>query len=351
MKQIVLVLFLWASLHAMPQSLAECREAAVAHYPLVKQYGLIEQTTALTVENLAKQWLPQVTATAQATLQSDVAKLPDALTQLMRQNGYQTKGLKKDQYKIGVDVVQTVIDGHRIGAGKEVASLQGQVQAAQTDVELYELHQRVNQLYFAGLLLDEQLALVDDRIKLLASSENKLQSMLKHGTAAQSDFNSVKAERIAAQQQRTDVTTQRATVVRMLALLCGIEISQLQKPPVPDMPDTNLRPELRLFDTQLRLADAQERALDAQLKPTVSLFAQGFYGYPGYNMFHDMKHYNLSLGGLVGARVAWNIGALYTRRNDKAKLQLQRDATLNARDVFLFNNRLQLTEQEQDIVR
>ena len=116
-------------------------------------------------------------------------------------------------------------------------------------------------------------------------------------------------------------------------------------------PQLNQRPELRLADAQLRLADAQERMLDTALRPRLSLFAQGYYGYPGLNMFDDMMRHRWTLNGLVGARLTWNIGALYTRRNDKAKLQLQRLQAENSRDVFLFNNRLQQQQQTDDIER
>ena len=68
-------------------------------------------------------------------------------------------------------------------------------------------------------------------------------------------------------------------------------------------------------------------------------------------MFDDMMRHRWTLNGLVGARLTWNIGALYTRRNDKAKLQLQRLQAENSRDVFLFNNRLQQQQQTDDIER
>ena len=112
-----------------------------------------------------------------------------------------------------------------------------------------------------------------------------------------------------------------------------------------------LRPELRLFDAQLRLADTQEKALDAALKPRLGVFAQGYYGYPGLNMFEDMMSRKWSLNGIIGARLTWNIGALYTRKNDKAKLQLQREVTESNRDVFLFNNNLEQIQQNENIAR
>ena len=113
----------------------------------------------------------------------------------------------------------------------------------------------------------------------------------------------------------------------------------------------NLRPELKVLDAQMGMINAQEKALDAALKPKLGVFAQGFYGYPGLNMFEDMLHHDWSLNGIVGARLTWNIGALYTRKNDKAKLQLQRDMTESNREVFLFNNNLDQIQQNENIAR
>ena len=113
----------------------------------------------------------------------------------------------------------------------------------------------------------------------------------------------------------------------------------------------NLRPELRALDAQIGLLNAQEKALNSALMPKLGIFAQGFYGYPGLNMFEDMMSHDWRLNGLVGARISWNIGALYTRKNDKAKIQLQREQTETNREVFLFNNNLEQIQQNESIMR
>jgi hypothetical protein len=64
-----------------------------------------------------------------------------------------------------------------------------------------------------------------------------------------------------------------------------------------------------------------------------------------------MMHHRWSLNGMVGARLSWNIGALYTRKQDKAKLQVQRQLTKTSRDVFLFNNRLEQLQEDENIQR
>ena len=349
-KMMTLALVLTAVV-TQAQTLEECQRAAEQNYPLIRQYDLIEKTTDLTVSNIGKGWLPQVSATAQATYQSDVASFPDQLLGVYQQMGITMKGLKKDQYRVGIDVQQTVFDGGMISRQQQVAREQGRVQAAQTEVSLYQVRKRVNEMYFGLLLIEDQIQLNSDLQQLLAGNEKKLTSMVKNGIAAESDLKNVKAERLNVMQQATSLDSQKRMLQTMLGTFCGIEVSKVQKPAMVETSGANNRPELRLFDSQFSLANAQERALNAALMPRLSLFAQGFYGYPGYNMFEDMMKHDWSWNGMVGARLTWNIGALYTRKNDKSKIQLQRDLTENNRDVFLFNNRLEQIQQNEDIAR
>ena len=340
---------------ALGQTLEECQQAAERNYPLIQQYGLIGKTTELTVSNIQKGWLPQVSASAQATYQSDVVSWPDEMKTMMNGMGINMKGLKKDQYRVGIDVQQTIYDGGVIGSQKRIAHEQGKVQAAQNDINIYNVRKRVNEMYFGLLLIDEQIKLNSDLQTLLGGNERKLESMTKRGTAAESDLQNVKAERLNAVQKATELASQKQMLQRMLSTFCGIEISNIQKPQVKvegiNLTTENHRPELKALDAQISVLNAQEKALNAALMPKVGVFAQGYYGYPGLNMFEDMMHHKWSLNGIIGARVTWNIGALYTRKNDKAKLQLQRDMTENSREVFLFNNNLEQIQQHENIER
>ena len=354
----VLALLASSVVAGQSQTLSDCQAAAERNYPLIKQYALIARTTELTVDNIAKGWLPQVSAQAQATLQSDVTSWPEQLRSVYQQMGLDMKGLKKDQYRVGIDVQQMVYDGGAISSQKAIAREQGRVQEAQTEATLYQVRQRVNDLYFGVLLLDEQLKLNENLQSVLAANEQKLASMYKRGTASESDYNNVRAERLSVVQQAADLQSQQRSLKQVLGAFCGIEVKELTKPEGPAEADAAmaiapaaLRPEMKAFDAQLRLTEARERALDAQLKPRLSLFATGFYGYPGYNMFEDMMNRKWSLNGMVGARLSWNIGALYTRKNDKARLQTERSLNDARREEFLFNNNLQQLQQSEDIQR
>ena len=334
------------------QTLEECQQAAEKNYPLIKQYGLIAKTTQLTVKNIQKGWLPQVTASAQATYQSAVTAWPESMQSIYQQMGLNMKGLRKDQYKIGVDLQQTIYDGGAISSQRNIAQQEGKVQEAQTETNLYQVRRRVNEMYFSLLLLNEQIQLNEDVKALLQSSEKKLSAMVKGGTAATSDLDNVRAERLSVEQQNENLKQQKLMLQRMLSVFCGLEVNDTQKPaPIQIASSVNNRPEMRLYNSQLELTEAKEKALDAQLRPKLGLFAQGFYGYPGLNMFEDMMNRKWSLNGIVGVKLSWNVSALYTHKNDKAKLNAQREMIENAREVFLFNTKLEEIQQSENINR
>ena len=353
MKKIMICLALiMLSSVSRAQTLEECQQAAEKNYPLIKQYGLIAKTTQLTVKNIQKGWLPQLTASAQATYQSAVTAWPESMQTMYQQMGLNMKGLRKDQYKIGIDLQQTIYDGGAISSQHNIAQQEGKVQEVQTETNLYQVRRHVNEMYFSLLLLNEQIQLNEDVKALLQSSEKKLSAMVKGGTAATSDLDNVRAERLSVEQQNENLKQQKLMLQRMLSVFCGLEVNDTQKPaPIQIATSVSNRPEMRLYNSQLELTEAKEKALDTQLRPKLGLFAQGFYGYPGLNMFEDMMNRKWSLNGIVGIKLSWNVSALYTHKNDKAKLNAQREMIENAREVFLFNNKLEEIQQSENISR
>ncbi|WP_278793044.1 TolC family protein [Hoylesella nanceiensis] len=351
-KKIISFALIMMATAIQAQTLEECQLAAEKNYPMIKQYDLISQTTQLTVKNIMKGWLPQIAIAAQATYQSDVTSWPESMKGTFQQLGINMKGLSKDQYKIGIDLQQTIYDGGTISSLRSIARQEEKVQKAQVETNLYQVRKRVNEMYFSLLLLNEQIKLNDDVKALLLSSEKKLASMLKGGTIATSDFENIRAERLSVEQQNESLKSQQQMLQHLLSTFCGIKVSNVQKPaPFETTISTNKRPEILLFDNQLQLSSIKEKALNTQIRPKLGIFAQGFYGYPGLNMFEDMMNRKWSLNGMVGVKLSWNVGALYSLKNDKAKLRLQREITENAREIFLFNNQLEEIQQNENIKR
>ena len=351
-KKIISFALIMMATAIQAQTLEECQLAAEKNYPMIKQYDLISQTTQLTVKNIQKGWLPQIAIAAQATYQSDVTSWPESMKATLQQFGVNMKGLSKDQYKIGIDLQQTLYDGGTISSLRSIARQEEKVQKAQVETNLYQVRKRVNEIYFSLLLLNEQIKLNDDVKALLLSSEKKLASMLKGGTIATSDFENIKAERLSVEQQNESLKSQQQMLQHLLSTFCGIKVSNVQKPaPFETTISMNNRLEMQLFDNQLQLSSIKEKELKSQVRPKLGIFAQGFYGYPGLNMFEDMMNRKWSLNGIMGIKLSWNIGALYSLKNDKAKLRLQREMTENAREIFLFNNQLEEIQQNENIKR
>lgn len=343
------LLSLTAFLSSAQTTLEECQSGAQVNYPLIKRYDLIRQTTDVTVRNISKNWLPQLRFSGQATVQNRVPEVPETLNDILDKMNMDIDGMKKDQYKVGLDLSQVIYDGGAIRKQQDVSRLEGELRQAKVDVNMYGIRQKVNELYFGVLLIDEQIRLNKALQEVLGANESKLQAMFDGGLAAESDLNNVKAERLNVLQQLTVLEKDRESLLRVLSVFCGKDVRSVVKPAVVEMPVGNNRPELDLTDVRMKLADVREKLLDSQLLPKIGLFASGYYGYPGFDMFSGIMDRKFTWNGIIGARITWNIGSFYTRKNDKKKIQLLRDNATNDRDIFLFNNRLEQIKHHQEI--
>ncbi len=350
LKKTLLMLGISLAVAARGETIEECTQLAEQNYPLVARYDLIRQTEQFTLSNIARTWLPQIGVSAQATYQSAVTELPDALKGVMAAQGMSVRGLSPLQYRGSIDVQQTLYDGGMSQASRSMAKAQKAVDEARNDVELYQVRDRVNDLYFGWLLIEERLKQNDALVGLLTSNVERIEALYRNGVAMGSDVDVMRAELASVRQQRTELEASRTALRQVLSLFCGKEIVGVSKPDV-QMTACRERPELILFDQQLQLIDAQEKSLRTRLMPHLGLFAQGYYGYTGLDMYRDMFHRSPTLNGLVGARLTWNIAPLYTNRNDRNRLAIGRQEVETARETFLFNQSMLSTQEQQNIVR
>ena len=160
MKHFILSLFalLFAASNVFAQlTLEHCQQLAQENYPAIKKYGLIDKSLEIELSDINKSWLPSVTAYGQGTIQNVVPAFPAALEDVLAQMGREVRGIGKFQYKIGVDVSQTIWDGGASKTQRSVAESQRNVQQSQLEVEMYALRQKVDNIYFAILLTEEQI--------------------------------------------------------------------------------------------------------------------------------------------------------------------------------------------------
>ena len=335
-------------------TLDECRRLAREHYPEIRQYDLIRQTKEYTLSNANKSWIPQVAFAAQATWQTAVPTLPDALTGMLSQQGVAIPGINKDQYKIALELNQTIWDGGKTKADKRIAEAKSEEQNRSTDVDFHTLEGRVDNLYFGILLLDERVRQTRLTIELLRSNLEKVRSLQRNGVAMQTDADAVEAELLTVGQQLTQIEASRASYRQMLEIFIGKELGE-QSLILPDTEQPvsydNARPELALFDAKIEKLTAQEKLVKASTRPRFGLFAQGYYGYPGMDFFESMMSSDWSWNAMIGVKMSWNFGAYYTKKNSLNKLRTAKRQVDVQREVFLFNTQLQTTAENGDIAR
>lgn len=346
MKRITLFLSftLIASLASAQISLEDCQRKTQNNYPLVRQYDLIEKTKEYTLANASKGYLPQFALSAKATYQSAVTEIPVQIP------GINVKGLPKDQYQVMLELRQNLWDGGAIRSQKELAKAASDVDREKLNVDMYSLNERVNQMYFGILLLDEQLAQNKLLQEQLGRSFSQVTAYMENGIANQADVDVVKVEQLNTKQKCIELTTTRQAYIDMLSLLVGEGIApgtQLLKPQEeePAVTDIN-RPELLWFEAQTGRLQVQEASLKNRYMPNFGLFVQGAYGNPGLNMLKD----EFTPFYVAGVRMSWNFGSLYTLRNDRRMIENSRQQLDSNRDVFLFNTRLQVTQQNSAVL-
>lgn len=330
----------------------QCVALAQENYPLIQKYDLLRQSRQIDLSDINKSWLPQIGIYAQGTVQNAVPSFPDALSNVLDQMGTDMKGLGKLQYKVGVDLNQTIWDGGSSKASRTIAESENAQQEAALDVELYAVRERVENLFFGIMLVEKQIKQAELTLTLLESNLAMLRSMKTNGTATQSDVDMVEAQFLTVQQQITQARSISDSNRRLLGIFTGTDMSdeKLTKPS-SSMPSEliSARPELALFDARIKNNDARLVSIKSSVMPRIGLFAQAYYGYPGYDYFKSMMNRDMSFNVLAGVKVSWNIGSFYTKKNSERKLRLANDDIVADREVFLFNSNLQTSSQTAHI--
>jgi outer membrane protein TolC len=343
---LVILLSIICQLSSMAQLTVEvCQEKAKANYPLVKQYGLIEQTAQYNISNANKGYLPQLTLSAKGTYQSQVTKLPITIPNVT------IPGLSKDQYQAVVEANQVIWDGGAISAQKKITNANTEVEKQKLEVDLYTLNERVNQLYFGILLINEQLRQNDILQNELQTNYNRIASYKQNGVANQSDLDALKVEQINTQQRETELKSTQKSYFIMLSALTGLTIdakTELIKPEINLAilnATTNHRPEIGLFDAQNKLLESQKELLNAGNRPKIGAFVQGGYGKPGLNMLTNAFS-DFYMGGI---RLSWNLSGFYTQKNNLNKIEISKKVMDVQKETFLFNADLKTRQQQTEI--
>lgn len=325
-------------------SLDSCYAMARRNYPLVQQFDLIEKSKALSLENAAKGYLPQLAVNGQATFQSEVTRLPISFP------GLNVPELSKDQYRLFGEVNQPLTDLFFVKEQQDLIRANAALETQKTEVELHKLRERVYQLYFGVLYMDARLEQAQLLIKDLEAGLAKVQAAVAGGVALKSQADQLRAELLKARQQIAELKSGRRAYAEALGLLTRQNMDEktvLETPAAP-LPATEIRrPELAMFGAQQQSLVQQSRLINNKTLPRLSAFFQGGYGRPALNVLsNDFDPYFIT-----GLRLNWNISSFYTSGNERQLLSTQQSAIAVQRETFLLNTRLAVQQQQAEIAK
>jgi outer membrane protein TolC len=334
--------FLSAAKAQSTLTINEVYALARKNYPLIKQRGLLAKTKEYSVSNAAKGYLPALSVNGQATYQSAVTAFPLTLP------GFKAPQVSKDQYKIFGELDQVIYDGGVIKNQEQTAEANEVIQQQSLEVELYALYDRVNQLFFGALLVNEQLKQNDLLKADVQNGIDKAKAQVANGTAYRSSVDELGAQLLQTDESEVELAATKKAYLDMLALFINQPVDEntaLEKPAEPTFAETINRPELLSYDYQKKTYDLQGDLLKAQLRPKFEFFAQGGYARPGLDLLDN----NFTWYYIGGLKLSWNLGSLYTLKNQRKLLDINKQTLDIQKETFLFNTNLTQKQQNADI--
>lgn len=338
------IVFLFSTIVVHTQnsiSLDACYEGLKANYPLAKQGAILAQQNTAELSAITTKTLPQFNLDAQATYQSEVTEVPIPNVDI--------NSLNNDQYRATLTANQLLFNGGRIKASQELQNSSTQRKQQEVEVNLYQLKQRVNQLYFSILLIDDQMLLLNTRKEQLNSTLNEVKSGVKNGVLLPTSDKVIEAELLKISQQNQEAANNKSKVIASLSTLIGIPISvatQFQKPMLSVVGANDLnRPELSLFNLQKKEIEQQQNLLSKAIAPAVNAFATGGLGNPGLNFLEN----DFSAYYIVGLKLNWNVFDWNGNKKQRQALNFSKELINNQEEVFRLNTNTALNEQQKEI--
>lgn len=330
------------SANAQGISIDSCYQWARNNYPLVKQLALIERSKEYSLANVQKGYLPQVNVSGYSTYQSEVLTFPFNIP------GSSIDPLRKDQHRIYGEITQPITDLWNVKNQKELAANNAEVESQKIEVELYKINERINQLFFGILLIEEQIKQTTLIKADLENALQKVQAAVDNGTSLVSNLDLLKVEVLKVNQRIDELTSGKKAYLKMLEQFTGKSIgvnAVLLKPAFLQNSETINRPELKLFSMQQRSFDIQTRLLTNKTLPKLNFFFQGGYGAPGLNVINN----NPASYYYTGLRLNWNLSSFYTYKKEKSLLDLNKRGFDIQKETFLLNTNLNISQQSEEI--
>ncbi|WP_117883965.1 TolC family protein [Aureibaculum luteum] len=346
MKNIALILLILFTIPMLAQeeiSLEKCYNLVTTNYPLAKQHELLAKQNSLDIETIKTEKLPSIDLAGQATYQSDVIEFPFSIPNIT------VEPLNKDQYKATLNVNQLIYAGGVVNATIELKKANLKTQQKEVDVSLYSLKNKINQVYFSIILLQEKTALLTSKIKQLEAKLSEIKAGIQYGIILPASDQVLEAEILIIEQQMLETNLNRTSLISTLSSLIGKKLDnaiKLEKPSYNlNFASTIQRPELNLFELRKEQINKTEVLTKKSKAPKLVGFAQGGYGNPGLNMLDN----SFQTYYIVGLKLNWNVFDWNANKKQRQSLKINKDIIDNTSEVFQLNTNIELEQQKSEI--
>lgn len=322
-------------------TLQECYDMVIANYPIARQAQLFNSQNELDSAIIFNTKLPQLSLDAQATYQSDVIEIPIPNSTI--------EPLSNDQYRATLSVNQLIYNGGATKAFLNLKSTQLKAKQKQVEVHLYQLKQKINQLYFSILLSQKTELLLRAKEEQLQVKLKEVSSGITYGMILPASDKVLKAELLKLNQQLVEVQSNRIVLIETLSEFINQQLNETTlfvNPVVKTRLDSDLkRPELELFLLKKEEIESSKILIAKQNAPRLLGFATGGYGNPGLNMLDN----SFQPFYIAGVKLNWNVFDWNSNKKKRESLSIHKDVIDTEKETFILNTNIALNQQKKEI--
>ena len=249
--------------------------------------------------------------------------------------------------------MQPIYNRGAVGIKKNLEEAEGEQELQSFKVQLHQLKQQVNRVYFGILLAHQQSDIIRSVSESLRAQVKSVNSKVENGALLPSQLYILEAELIKVQQDSIDIHANIEAGYEVLGQLIGEDLNHMRTLEVPrisysgSQPETlaRLRPEFDLFESNRRYLNYQKELADTGLMPSISAFGTAAYGRPGFNFFEN----NLHSYYILGIKMNWNFWSARNANARKEVINLRKKSVNEEEEAFERQLRASLSEVAKEI--
>ncbi len=327
-------------------SLETCYSLAIAHHPLGEKQALLSDIHERELDNLQSGRLPDLNLFALAGVQSETVEFPFENPMFPRLDLPLYRGVA------GVQVQYAIYDGGYKKASETIKTAGLQADLFEVEVELDQLKQQVNQLFFGLQLQAATGRVLELNRETLVRQIRRLEVQVESGVALPGQIKRLRVRLLELDAALEESARQQESLAGTLGRLLGREIDRnvrLENPSLPDFSFTegHDRLEPKLLQLERERIAATSDLLTSGRKPIVTIGGTAGAGYPNQLNLFDVSFRPYATAEV---RMNWTITDWGKTKREGELLSLRSQLLENQEEVFDYQIDLEEDRYRQDIL-